>query len=87
MEAFLELINLKKSIGIIFNTKVALILARLQNMSKNVGLKCFSTPQMSFYIFKMIKRGFIVHQKLFLEKFITNNGNEENQKKFIIYIW
>ena len=85
MESFLEFIYLKKSIGLILNIKLAYILARLQNMSESQSLKCFSMPQISFYIFKMIKSGFITHQKTFIEEFIKNNGDNERQKKFIIY--
>lgn len=83
MENGLVILDLRNDIIEILNLQMGNILGDLQNM-ENGEKKCFSLPEVSFYIFRMMKTNMIFFEKPFLETMLSHYSFEK-KKKFILY--
>ena len=83
MNYVIELLHIRNDINEIFSRKMGRIMGRLQNMKNDK--KCFSLPDLSLFIFKLMKTNMIHFEKFFLEDFLGEYKNFEKKKKFILY--
>ena len=83
MQYIIDLLLIRNDINEILSWKFGKIIGRLQNMPNYK--KCFSLPNLSLFIFKMMKTNMINYEKAFLESFLSTFTDFEKQKKFILY--
>ena len=83
MQYIIDLLLIRNDINETMSWKFGKIIGRLQNMPNYK--KCFSLPNLSLFIFKMMKTNMIHYEKSFLESFLNTYTDFEKQKKFILY--
>ena len=79
----IELLHIRNDINEIMSRKMGRVIGRLQNMINDK--KCFSLPDVSLYIFKLMKTNMIHFEKYFLTSFLSIYPDFEKKKKFVLY--